>query len=55
MNPVYDGVFSFVNDYAALMPDEPGPVESLSSPLLVVQPLRVLKVVAMSGHLSPIA
>jgi len=42
MNPVYDGVFSFVNDYAALMPDEPGPVESLSSPLLVVQPARGL-------------
>jgi UDPglucose--hexose-1-phosphate uridylyltransferase len=42
MNPVYDGVFSFVNDYAALMPDEPGPVESLSSPLLVAQPARGL-------------
>jgi UDPglucose--hexose-1-phosphate uridylyltransferase len=42
MNPVYGGVFSFVNDYAALMPDEPGPMESLGSPLLVAQAARGL-------------
>ncbi|MGA2650527.1 MAG: UDP-glucose--hexose-1-phosphate uridylyltransferase [Terracidiphilus sp.] len=41
-NPVYDGVFEFVNDYAALMPEEPGPMETQSSPLLVAQPARGL-------------
>jgi len=42
VNPAYNGVFAFVNDYAALMPDEPGPTEPPSSPLLVSQPARGL-------------
>jgi UDPglucose--hexose-1-phosphate uridylyltransferase len=41
-NPAYESVFSFVNDYAALMPEEPGPAEPQSSPLLVSQPARGL-------------
>jgi UDPglucose--hexose-1-phosphate uridylyltransferase len=44
-NPAYEGVFSFVNDYAALLPDSPA--EPLSdaapaSPLLVAEPARGL-------------
>ena len=42
VNPAYDGVFSFVNDYAALMPEEPSPAETESSPLLVSKPARGL-------------
>jgi len=42
VNPAYDGVFAFVNDYAALMPEEPSPAETESSPLLVSQPARGL-------------
>ena len=42
INPAYDGVFEFVNDYAALMPEEPGPRELSSSPLLVAEPARGL-------------
>jgi UDPglucose--hexose-1-phosphate uridylyltransferase len=42
VNPVYDDVFSFVNDYAALLPEELVPMEAPSSPLLVAQPARGL-------------
>jgi UDPglucose--hexose-1-phosphate uridylyltransferase len=42
VNPAYDGVFAFVNDYAALMPEEPSPAETESSPLLVSKPARGL-------------
>jgi UDPglucose--hexose-1-phosphate uridylyltransferase len=42
VNPAYDGVFSFVNDYAALLPDEPPPAEPSPSPLLRAQPARGL-------------
>jgi UDPglucose--hexose-1-phosphate uridylyltransferase len=35
-------VFAFVNDYAALMPEEPAPAEPESSPLLVAEPARGL-------------
>ncbi|MGO9317764.1 MAG: UDP-glucose--hexose-1-phosphate uridylyltransferase [Terracidiphilus sp.] len=41
-NPAYDGVFSFVNDYAALLPDSPSESEPPASPLLVVEPARGL-------------
>jgi len=46
-NPAYEGVFEFVNDYAALMPAEAGPAEAgpleagsapRSSPLLIAEP-----------------
>jgi UDPglucose--hexose-1-phosphate uridylyltransferase len=33
-NPVYKGVFSFVNDYSALLPDSPAPAVSENSELL---------------------
>jgi UDPglucose--hexose-1-phosphate uridylyltransferase len=39
-NPAYDGVFSFVNDYAALLPDSPDTAEAPDSPLLVAEPAR---------------
>jgi len=42
VNPAYSGVFSFVNDYAALLPDSPTPDDSNSSPLLVAEPARGL-------------
>jgi UDPglucose--hexose-1-phosphate uridylyltransferase len=42
-NPRYDSVFSFVNDYAALLPEEPAQETSSSpSPLLVSEPARGL-------------
>jgi UDPglucose--hexose-1-phosphate uridylyltransferase len=46
-NQAYEGVFSFVNDYAALLPDSPAehpsPVQAApSSPLLVAEPARGL-------------
>jgi UDPglucose--hexose-1-phosphate uridylyltransferase len=34
VNPKYCGVFDFVNDYAALMPDSPPPSDASSSPLI---------------------
>lgn len=41
-NPAYEGVFSFVNDYAALLP-EPQPASAPpASPLLVAEPARGL-------------
>jgi len=42
VNPPYDGVFSFVNDYAALLPDSSAPVEPTGSPLLRTKPARGL-------------
>ncbi len=42
VNPGYDSVFSFVNDYAALLPDPPSETGSSSSPLLVAEPARGL-------------
>ena len=40
INPTYDGVFSFVNDYSALLPELPATVEEPSSPLLRAQAAR---------------
>jgi UDPglucose--hexose-1-phosphate uridylyltransferase len=42
VNPAYDGVFSFVNDYAALLPDSPAPEAKTASPLLRAKPARGL-------------
>jgi UDPglucose--hexose-1-phosphate uridylyltransferase len=42
VNPAYEGVFSFVNDYAALLPDSPSVTEPPASPLLVAEPARGL-------------
>jgi UDPglucose--hexose-1-phosphate uridylyltransferase len=39
-NPAYEGVFSFVNDYAALLPDSPSVIAPPASPLLVAEPAR---------------
>jgi UDPglucose--hexose-1-phosphate uridylyltransferase len=41
-NPAYKGIFSFVNDYAALLPETLAPAEQSSSPLLVAEPARGL-------------
>jgi UDPglucose--hexose-1-phosphate uridylyltransferase len=41
-NPAYEGVFSFVNDYAALLPDTTSKSEPPTSPLLVAEPARGL-------------
>jgi UDPglucose--hexose-1-phosphate uridylyltransferase len=42
VNPSYESVFTFVNDYAALLPDAPRPLEPSSSPLLVAENARGL-------------
>jgi UDPglucose--hexose-1-phosphate uridylyltransferase len=42
VNPPYDSVFSFVNDYAALLPDVVPTAEAFPSPLLRAQPARGL-------------
>ena len=42
VNPAYDGVFSFVNDYAALLPDSPMTTGASASPLLKAEPARGL-------------
>jgi UDPglucose--hexose-1-phosphate uridylyltransferase len=42
VNPAYEGVFSFVNDYAALLPDAAAVTEAPTSPLLVAEPVRGL-------------
>jgi len=42
VNPVYEGIFSFVNDYAALLPDSPPPADASASPLLTAEPARGL-------------
>ena len=47
-NPAYEGIFSFVNDYAALLPDSPVVTEAPASPLLVAEPARGLRTVLCS-------
>ncbi|HEX4286935.1 MAG TPA: UDP-glucose--hexose-1-phosphate uridylyltransferase [Terracidiphilus sp.] len=42
VNPAYESVFSFVNDYAALLPDPPDAAAPSISPLLVAEPARGL-------------
>ena len=42
VNPAYEGIFSFINDYAALLPDSPALTEPPVSPLLVAEPARGL-------------
>ncbi len=39
-NPAYESVFSFVNDYAALLPEAPPTVEAPASPLLAAEAVR---------------
>ena len=41
-NPAYSSVFSFVNDYSALLPDSPTLPPALDSPLLRAKPARGL-------------
>jgi UDPglucose--hexose-1-phosphate uridylyltransferase len=41
-NPAYEGIFSFVNDYAALLPDCPSAITQPVSPLLQAEPARGL-------------
>ena len=43
-NPQYDLIFTFVNDYAALLPDVPTPEQNAAtaSPLLIAEPARGL-------------
>jgi UDPglucose--hexose-1-phosphate uridylyltransferase len=40
VNPSYDGVFSFVNDYAAVLPNPPAIVDQTESPLLAAEPVQ---------------
>jgi len=40
VNPPYDGVFSFVNDYAAVLPIPPARVDATDSPLLAAEPVQ---------------
>jgi UDPglucose--hexose-1-phosphate uridylyltransferase len=40
VNPPYDGVFSFVNDYASVLPTPPAIVEEITSPLLAFEPVQ---------------
>ena len=40
VNPPYDGVFSFVNDYAAVLPNPPASVDATDSPLLAAEPVQ---------------
>ena len=42
VNPAYEGIFSFTNDYSALLPDSPSPDNALASPLLLAEPARGL-------------
>ena len=42
VNPTYDGIFTFVNDYSALLPDTPLVTEAQASPMLVAEPARGL-------------
>ena len=41
-NPQYDSIFTFVNDYAALLPEAPAAAGKPSSPLLEAEPVRGL-------------
>jgi UDPglucose--hexose-1-phosphate uridylyltransferase len=40
VNPPYNGVFSFVNDYAAVLPNPPASVDATDSPLLAAEPVQ---------------
>ncbi len=40
VNPAYPGVFSFVNDYAAVLPTPPDHVDQTASPLLAAEPVQ---------------
>jgi UDPglucose--hexose-1-phosphate uridylyltransferase len=40
VNPAYPGVFSFVNDYAAVLPNPPAVVDEVASPLLTSEPVQ---------------
>jgi UDPglucose--hexose-1-phosphate uridylyltransferase len=40
VNPDYSGVFSFVNDYAAVLPNPPVAVDRTDSPLLAAEPVE---------------
>ena len=40
VNPAYDGVFSFVNDYAAVLPNPPAHVDETASPLLAAEAIQ---------------
>jgi UDPglucose--hexose-1-phosphate uridylyltransferase len=42
VNPAYEGIFSFENDYAALLPDSPAVIDPAASPLLKAEPARGL-------------
>jgi len=42
VNPKYDSIFTFVNDYAALLPDPPAQQDMPSSPLLISESARGL-------------
>jgi len=42
VNPAYESVFSFVNDYAALLPELPVETFAPASPLLLAEPARGL-------------
>ena len=42
VNPAYDSVFSFVNDYAALLPEPSADLDVQASPLLKAEPARGL-------------
>jgi UDPglucose--hexose-1-phosphate uridylyltransferase len=42
VNPAYESIFTFVNDYAALLPDPSAPADPSSSQLLVAEPARGL-------------
>jgi UDPglucose--hexose-1-phosphate uridylyltransferase len=42
VNPAYDSVFSFVNDYAALLPESSAGLDAQASPLLKAEPARGL-------------
>jgi UDPglucose--hexose-1-phosphate uridylyltransferase len=50
VNPAYEGIFTFVNDYSALLPDSPAPDNALASPLLVAEPARGLCKVICFHH-----
>ena len=39
-NPAYESTFTFVNDYAALLPDAPVPTDPPASPLLLASLLE---------------
>jgi UDPglucose--hexose-1-phosphate uridylyltransferase len=42
VNPAYEGIFSFINDYAALLPGSPAVFDEPVSPLLMAEPARGL-------------